>query len=115
MPQHDDFGFGTAFVSRMLRNRTINGIGGMQHQWVPTAVTIKERIIVLNVQLNQKSISHGFLAGIFGMLDHFGVIVDTSVALGWHRGFEGQAHKAETRMRQGEPYIHVEWAVSLCI
>jgi len=39
-------------------------------------VTIKERIVVLNVQSNRKSVSHGFLAGIFGTLDRFGVVVD---------------------------------------
>jgi aspartate kinase len=43
---------------------------------LPTAVTIKERIVVLNVQSNRKSVSHGFLAGIFGTLDRFGVVVD---------------------------------------
>ncbi|KAF9003441.1 Aspartate/glutamate/uridylate kinase [Cyathus striatus] len=43
---------------------------------LPTAVTIKERIVVLNVNSNRKSVSHGFLAGIFGTLDRFGVVVD---------------------------------------
>ncbi|KAI0074988.1 aspartate kinase [Panus rudis PR-1116 ss-1] len=43
---------------------------------LPTAVTIKERIVVLNVESNRKSVSHGFLAGIFGVLDRFGVVVD---------------------------------------
>lgn len=43
---------------------------------LPTAVTIKERILVLNVNSNRKSVSHGFLAGIFGTLDRFGVVVD---------------------------------------
>ncbi|KIY45054.1 aspartate kinase [Fistulina hepatica ATCC 64428] len=42
----------------------------------PTAVTIKEKIVVLNVNSNRKSVSHGFLAGIFGTLDRFGVVVD---------------------------------------
>jgi len=42
----------------------------------PTAVTIKDRIIVINVNSNRKSVSHGFLAGIFGTLDRFGVVVD---------------------------------------
>jgi hypothetical protein len=46
------------------------------HRRQPTAVTIKERIVVLNVQSNRKSVSHGFLAGIFGTLDRFGVVVD---------------------------------------
>ncbi|PPR04771.1 hypothetical protein CVT24_007087 [Panaeolus cyanescens] len=43
---------------------------------VPTAVTIKEHIIVLNINSNRKSVSHGFLAGIFSTLDRFGVVVD---------------------------------------
>ncbi|KAG9223991.1 hypothetical protein CCMSSC00406_0004393 [Pleurotus cornucopiae] len=43
---------------------------------LPTAVTIKEHIIILNVNSNRKSVSHGFLAGIFSTLDRFGVVVD---------------------------------------
>ncbi|KAI0701996.1 aspartate kinase [Cytidiella melzeri] len=42
----------------------------------PTAVTIKESIVVVNVNSNRKNVSHGFLAGIFGVLDKFGVVVD---------------------------------------
>ncbi|KAF8886126.1 Aspartate/glutamate/uridylate kinase [Infundibulicybe gibba] len=47
-----------------------------QRKRLPTAVTIKENIIVLNINSNRKSVSHGFLAGIFGTLDRFGVVVD---------------------------------------
>jgi aspartate kinase len=47
-----------------------------QHPRHPTAVTIKEHIVVLNINSNRKSVSHGFLAGIFGTLDRFGVVVD---------------------------------------
>ena len=46
------------------------------HKKLPTAVTIKEGIVVLNVNSNRKSVSHGFLAGIFGTLDRYGVVVD---------------------------------------
>ena len=62
----------------MLTNAHVNGTGTVprQRQRLPTAVTIKERIVVLNVQSNRKSVSHGFLAGIFGTLDRFGVVVD---------------------------------------
>jgi aspartate kinase len=42
---------------------------------LPTAVTIKENIVILNVHSNRKSVSHGFLAGIFSTLDKFGVVV----------------------------------------
>ncbi|KAF9265345.1 aspartate kinase [Marasmius fiardii PR-910] len=43
---------------------------------LPTAVTIKENILVININSNRKSVSHGFFAGIFGTLDRFGVVVD---------------------------------------
>lgn len=43
---------------------------------IPTAVTIKDTIIVLNVRSNRKTISHGFLAKIFGTLDRFGIVTD---------------------------------------
>lgn len=46
------------------------------HKKLPTAVTIKDNILVLNVNSNRKSVSHGFLAGIFGTLDRFGIVVD---------------------------------------
>ncbi len=53
------------------------GLGSeLPHPKLPTAVTIKEHIVVLNVNSNRKSVSHGFLAGIFGVLDRFGVVVD---------------------------------------
>lgn len=43
---------------------------------LPTAVTIKDNILVLNVHSNRKTISHGFFARIFGTLDRYGVVVD---------------------------------------
>ena len=46
------------------------------HKKLPTAVTIKEHIVVLNIHSNRKSVSHGFLAGIFGTLDRYGMAVD---------------------------------------
>ncbi|KAH9959436.1 Aspartate/glutamate/uridylate kinase [Russula dissimulans] len=70
--------FGAAFVKGILANGGINGIGASaaSRQRLPTAVTIKERIVVLNVQSNRKNVSHGFLAGIFVTLDRFGIVVD---------------------------------------
>jgi aspartate kinase len=47
-----------------------------QQKKSPTAVTIKDHIVVLNVNSNRKTISHGFLARIFSTLDKFGVTVD---------------------------------------
>ncbi|KAI6001590.1 Aspartate/glutamate/uridylate kinase [Pisolithus orientalis] len=43
---------------------------------LPSAVTIKDHIIILNVNSNRTRVSHGFLAKIFGVLDSFGVVVD---------------------------------------
>ncbi|KAI8923973.1 Aspartate/glutamate/uridylate kinase [Entophlyctis helioformis] len=42
----------------------------------PTAVTIKDNVIVLNVHSNRKSVSHGFFAQIFLALDRYGIVVD---------------------------------------
>ena len=47
-----------------------------KHKRVPTAVTIKENIMVLNVHSNRKNVSHGFFAGVFRTLDRFGIVVD---------------------------------------
>ena len=69
-----DFG-SSSFIEGILWNGIMNG-AGVSRPRLPTAVTIKERIVVLNVQSNRKSVSHGFLAGIFGTLDRFGVVVD---------------------------------------
>ncbi|CUA68267.1 aspartate kinase [Rhizoctonia solani] len=46
------------------------------NQRLPTAVTIKEHIMILNVRSNRKTRSHGFLARVFGSLDRHGVVVD---------------------------------------
>ncbi|RKO99431.1 hypothetical protein CXG81DRAFT_30208 [Caulochytrium protostelioides] len=43
---------------------------------LPTAVTIKDGITVLNIHSNRKSVSHGFFARIFDTLDRHGVVVD---------------------------------------
>ncbi|WWD19710.1 hypothetical protein CI109_104174 [Kwoniella shandongensis] len=50
--------------------------GGGVDERMPTAVTIKDSIIVLNIHSNRKTLSHGFLARIFGTLDRAGVVVD---------------------------------------
>ncbi|KAL7748767.1 Aspartokinase [Sorochytrium milnesiophthora] len=42
----------------------------------PTAVTIKDSILVINIRSNRKSSTHGFLSSIFGILDRHGVVVD---------------------------------------
>ncbi|KAL7267219.1 Aspartokinase [Rhizina undulata] len=42
----------------------------------PTAVTTKNNILVLNIHSNRKSLSHGFLARIFSVLDKWRLTVD---------------------------------------
>ncbi|GAA6012317.1 hypothetical protein JCM10207_002801 [Rhodosporidiobolus poonsookiae] len=42
----------------------------------PTAITIKDTVVVLSVHSNRKTISHGFFARIFGILDKYGIVVD---------------------------------------
>jgi len=42
----------------------------------PTAVTVKNSIIVLNIHSNRKSLSHGFFANIFSTLDKYHIVVD---------------------------------------
>ncbi|KAJ3748046.1 Aspartate/glutamate/uridylate kinase [Lentinula detonsa] len=63
-------------AQQAVQHRSHNQGGHYPNKKFPTAVTIKERIIVINVNSNRKSVSHGFLAGIFGTLDQFGVVVD---------------------------------------
>ncbi|RIA86416.1 Aspartate/glutamate/uridylate kinase [Glomus cerebriforme] len=46
------------------------------HERHPTAVTIKNNIIVLNIHSNRKIMSHGFFAQIFAALDTYGIVVD---------------------------------------
>jgi aspartate kinase len=43
---------------------------------LPTAVTMKDGIVMINVTSNRKNLSHGFLARIFGILDKHGQTVD---------------------------------------
>ncbi|KFA75520.1 hypothetical protein S40288_01172 [Stachybotrys chartarum IBT 40288] len=42
----------------------------------PTAVTIKDNITVINVHSNKRSISHGFFARVFSILDRYSISVD---------------------------------------
>lgn len=42
----------------------------------PTAVTIKDHINVINVHSNKRSISHGFFARVFSILDKYAISVD---------------------------------------
>ncbi|CAI2168888.1 15966_t:CDS:2 [Funneliformis geosporum] len=64
----------------------------------PTAVTIKNNIIVINIHSNRKTMSHGFLAQIFIALDTYGIIVDlistSEVHISMALGVEGDLERA---------------------
>ncbi len=59
-----------------IANLSLGGNAFQRSRKLPTAVTIKEGIVVINISSNRKSVSHGFLARIFGILDKGGLVVD---------------------------------------
>jgi aspartate kinase len=59
-----------------LQDLSLHNVNGVSTHRLPTAVAIKEGVIVLNITSNRKSVSHGFLARIFAILDRFGIVVD---------------------------------------
>lgn len=62
---------------RHVRLGSTSGDSGLQHfSKRPTAVTTKNSIVVLNVLSNRKSLSHGFLASIFSVLDKWELCMD---------------------------------------
>lgn len=67
VPGHDAKLFRTRSPSLLLAN---------QRPKRPTAVTIKHKILVLNVHSNKRSLSHGFFAKIFSTLDKWRLSVD---------------------------------------
>lgn len=86
----------------------------------PTAVTIKDRISVLNIHSNKRSISHGFFAKVFSILNDNRISVDlisTSevyVSLAIHSGGLDSDHlkKAQKLLEEiGEVTIHPNMAI----
>lgn len=59
---------------RLFRTRSPSLM--MQRPKRPTAVTIKHKILVINVHSNKRSLSHGFFAGIFSVLDRWRLSID---------------------------------------
>lgn len=60
----------------LFRTRTASLSSENQRPKRPTAVTIKHKILVINVHSNKRSISHGFFAKIFSTLDKWRLSVD---------------------------------------
>ena len=64
---------------RLFRHRSASSVATtkqLQRPKRPTAVTIKRQIVVLNVHSNKRTRSHGFLMGIFSVLDKWHLSVD---------------------------------------
>lgn len=62
---------------RLFRTRSSsNNLSQLQGPKRPTAVTIKHKILVINVHSNKRSLSHGFFAGIFSVLDKWRLSID---------------------------------------
>ena len=61
---------------KLFRNRSASLLTQQQRPKRPTAVTIKRKILVINVHSNKRSLSHGFFAKIFSTLDKWRLSVD---------------------------------------
>ena len=59
-----------------FRSRSSYQVPTAQQPKKPTAITVKPSILVLNVQSNKRSLSHGFFARIFSILDESRLSVD---------------------------------------
>ena len=62
--------------SRHFRMRSASVLSDHQRPKRPTAITIKPQILVINVHSNKRSLSHGFFANIFSVLDKWRLSVD---------------------------------------
>lgn len=64
-------------IPQLFRSRTPTLVNGSpKRPKRPTAVTMKHKILVVNVHSNKRSLSHGFFAGIFATLDKWRLSVD---------------------------------------
>ncbi|OJJ48774.1 hypothetical protein ASPZODRAFT_110864 [Penicilliopsis zonata CBS 506.65] len=61
---------------KLFRARSPSLMSTLQKPKRPTAVTIKHKILVINVHSNKRSLSHGFFAGIFSVLDRWRLSID---------------------------------------
>ncbi|KAK2791516.1 Aspartokinase [Emmonsiellopsis sp. PD_33] len=61
---------------KLFRTRSASLLMQRQGPKRPTAVTAKHKILVINVHSNKRSLSHGFFAGIFSVLDKWRLSID---------------------------------------
>lgn len=69
-------GTSTPSSAFMISNGYHGGSGELQYRRTPTAMTVKDSIIIINVLSHRNSKSHGFLAKIFEQLDRCRLVVD---------------------------------------
>jgi aspartate kinase len=63
-------------VPNLFRSRSSSLQPQRQRPKRPTAVTLKHKILVMNIHSNKRSLAHGFFAGIFSTLDKWRLSVD---------------------------------------
>jgi aspartate kinase len=61
---------------KLFRSRSSTFLMELRKPKRPTAVTMKHKILVMNIHSNKRSLSHGFFAGIFATLDKWRLSVD---------------------------------------
>ena len=61
---------------KLFRARSESFLAERRRPKRPTAVTIKHQILVINVHSNKRSLSHGFFAKIFSILDKWRLSID---------------------------------------
>jgi aspartate kinase len=66
----------TGHDPKLFRTRSSSLLAGRKRPKRPTAVTLKHKILVINVHSNRRSLSHGFFASIFSILDKWRLSID---------------------------------------
>ena len=61
---------------KLFRTRSASLLADRKRPKRPTAVTLKHKILVINVHSNRRSLSHGFFASIFSILDKWRLSID---------------------------------------
>lgn len=61
---------------KLFRTRSASVLTERKKAKRPTAVTLKHKILVMNVHSNRRSLSHGFFAQIFSILDKWRLSID---------------------------------------
>ncbi|KFY07020.1 hypothetical protein V492_07530 [Pseudogymnoascus sp. VKM F-4246] len=103
---------------QLIRSRSVSIPGARKTPKRPTAVTIKNQIAVINVHSNKRSISHGFFAKVFSILDGLRLSVDlistseVHVSMAVHSVSEADLQRARSALEDcGEVSILTKMAI----